>query len=172
MGAWRVSADLLASSRFTLSPLSECVVAMTVLEMPAGPWQQVFHSGNRTAYDEMLVEHPIRRELGARAWRPRRGDQPGWMADFLSIAPSRTGMTFDDELDLLAREWDDQRRRCACCRRIWPVARSASPRLPGRRGPTRRPARRCGSLRRDWRRSPAADLSESRRPSTTGTCYR
>lgn len=113
MGSWRVSADLLASSRFTLSPMSECVAAMTVLEMPAGPWQQVFYSGNRTAYDEMLVEHPIRRELGARAWRPRRGDQPGWMADFLSIAPSRAGMTFDDELDLLAREWDDQRIRSA-----------------------------------------------------------
>ncbi|MEO9151243.1 MAG: helix-turn-helix domain-containing protein [Lapillicoccus sp.] len=113
MGSWRVSADLLASSRFTLSPLSECVAAMTVLDVPAGPWQQVFHAANRAAYDEMLAEHPLRRELGARAWRPRRGDEPGWMADFLSPPPTRAGLGFEEELDDLAREWDDERIRRA-----------------------------------------------------------
>lgn len=113
MGSWRLSTDLLATSRFTLSPLSECVAAMTVLDVPTGPWQQVFHAGHRAAYDEMLAGHPVRRELGSRAWRPRRGDQPGWMADFLSPPPTRAGLGFEDELDDLAREWDDERIRKA-----------------------------------------------------------
>lgn len=113
MGIWRVSADLLASSRFTVSPLAECVAALTVLDVPTGPWQQAFHAGHRAAYDEMLAEHPLRRELGSRAWRPRRGDQPGWMADFLSPVPSRPGLCVDEELDELARGWDDERIRHA-----------------------------------------------------------
>ncbi len=61
----------------------------------------------------MLREHPVRRELGARAWRPRRGDQPGWMAEFLSPAPAGSGMSVEQELELLAREWDDERIRAA-----------------------------------------------------------
>jgi len=76
MGSWRVSADLLASSRFTLSPMAETVAALTVLEIPKGPWQQAFHAANRDAYDEMTAHHPVRRDLVRRAWRPRRGDRP------------------------------------------------------------------------------------------------
>ena len=113
MGVWRVTADLLAGSRFTLSPLAETTAALTVLDRPAGPWQQVFHATHAAAYEAMLAEHPVRRELGARAWRPRRGDQPGWMADFLSPAPSAPGMRIDEELEVLAREWDDERIRQA-----------------------------------------------------------
>lgn len=113
MGVWRVSADLLAATRFTLSPLAEATAALTVLGHPVGPWQQVFHATHAAAYDAMLAEHPVRRELGERAWRPRRGDQPGWMADFLSPAPSAPGMSVDDELEVLAREWDDDRIRRA-----------------------------------------------------------
>jgi DNA-binding transcriptional ArsR family regulator len=107
MGSWRVSADLLASSRFVLSPMAETVAALTVLERPLGPWQQVFHAANRDAYAEMLARHPVRRDLLRRAWRPRRGDQPGWMADFLGTVPVQPGMSFDDELAQLAGEWDD-----------------------------------------------------------------
>lgn len=113
MGSWRVSADLLASSRFQLSPLSETVAALTVLGVPTGPWQRVFHSANRAAFDEMLNHHPIRRDLVDRSWRPRRGDRAGWMADFLGIAPPRSGMSFDDELAALADAWDDDRIRSA-----------------------------------------------------------
>jgi hypothetical protein len=113
MGSWRVSADLLASSRFVVSPLAETVAALTVLEVPAGPWQQVFHAANRAAFDEMLVRHPVRRDLGVRSWRPRRGDRPGYMADFLGVVPARPGMSFDDELTELAGEWDDDRIRSA-----------------------------------------------------------
>ena len=111
MGSWRVSADLLASSRFALSPMAETVAALTVLEMPLGPWQQVFHAANRDAFDEMMARHPARRDLLRRAWRPRRGDQPGWMADFLGTVPARPGMSFAEELAQLADEWDDDRIR-------------------------------------------------------------
>ncbi|BCJ48402.1 hypothetical protein GCM10010168_76720 [Actinoplanes ianthinogenes] len=53
MGTWRLSADLLAGSRFVLSPMAETVAALTVLEVASGPWQQVFHAANRDAYREM-----------------------------------------------------------------------------------------------------------------------
>jgi DNA-binding transcriptional ArsR family regulator len=111
MGSWRVSADLLASSRFVLSPMAETVAALTVLEAPKGPWQQVFHAANRDAFDQMLARHPVRRDLVRRAWRPRRGDQPGWMADFIGTVPARPGMSFAEELAQLADEWDDARIR-------------------------------------------------------------
>lgn len=111
MGSWRVSADLLASSRFVLSPMAETVAALTVLEVPKGPWQQAFKATNRDAFDEMLTHHPVRRDLLRRAWRPRLGDQPGWMADFLGTVPARTGMSFADEVAQLAGEWDDDRIR-------------------------------------------------------------
>jgi DNA-binding transcriptional ArsR family regulator len=111
MGSWRVSADLLASSRFVLSPMAETVAALTVLEMPLGPWQQAFHAANRAAFDEMLARHPVRQALVRRAWRPRCGDQPGWMADFLGTVPVSPGMSFDEELVQLADEWDDERIR-------------------------------------------------------------
>jgi len=107
MGSWRVSADLLASSRFVLSPMAETVAALTVLEAPNGPWQQVFHAANRDAYAEMLARHPVRRDLVRRAWRPRLGDRPGWMADFLGAVPAGPGMSFAEELAQLANEWND-----------------------------------------------------------------
>lgn len=84
-----------------------------MLDRPLGPWQQTFHAGHRTAYDDMLAEYPVRRELGSRAWRPRRGPEPGWMADFLSIAPTRPGLGFEEELETLVAEWDDDRIRGA-----------------------------------------------------------
>src|SRR5690349_17167895 len=111
MGSWRVSADLLASSRFVLSPMAETVAALTLLEVPRGPWQQAFHAANRDAFAEMLARHPVRRDLVRRAWRPRRGDLPGWMADFLGTVPVARDMSFADELDQLAAEWDDDRIR-------------------------------------------------------------
>lgn len=113
MGAWRLSADLLAGSRFTISPLAECVAALTVLQRPVDPWQRAFHAGHRAAFDEMLAEHPVRRALVDRSWRPRTGSRPGWMADFLAVPPTRAGMTLAEELELLAQEWDDERIRCA-----------------------------------------------------------
>lgn len=107
MGSWRVPVDLLASSRFVLSPMTETVAALMVLEVPKGPWQQVFHATNRDAFEEMLTRHPVRRDLVHRAWRQREGGRPAWMADFLGAVPVRPGMSFDDELAQLADEWND-----------------------------------------------------------------
>jgi DNA-binding transcriptional ArsR family regulator len=108
-----LSADLLASSRFVVSPLAETVAALTVLELPNGPWQQAFHAANRDAFHEMLDRHPVRRDLIDRAWRPRRGDRPGWMADFLTTVPASPGMSFEEELGDLGAGWDDDRVRSA-----------------------------------------------------------
>jgi len=91
--------------------MADTVAALTVLEAPRGPWQQVFHAANRDAYAEMLARRPVRRELLRRAWRPRQGDRPGWIADFLGTVPAAPGMSFDDELAQLAGEWDDDRIR-------------------------------------------------------------
>lgn len=55
MGVWLVTADLLAHSRFQVSPLAETVAAITVLDHPSGPWQSAFRVANRAAYDEMLA---------------------------------------------------------------------------------------------------------------------
>jgi len=64
VGAWRVTADLLANSRFVVSPLAETVAAMTVLDAPSGPSQAAFRGANRAAYDEMLAAHPT--QIGPR----------------------------------------------------------------------------------------------------------
>lgn len=113
MGAWRVTADLLATSRFVVSPLAETVAAMTVLDAPSGPSQAAFRGANRAAYDEMLAAHPTRALVAGRCWRPRRGSRPGWMADVLTWPPVQPGLGFDSELADLAAAWDDARVRAA-----------------------------------------------------------
>ncbi len=47
MGTWVVPADLLARSRFVVSPLNETVAALTVLsrpDPPGIPWQRGFRA--------------------------------------------------------------------------------------------------------------------------------
>jgi DNA-binding transcriptional ArsR family regulator len=156
MGSWRVSADLLAAGRFVLSPMAETVAALTVLENPRGPWQQAFHAANRAAYDEMMARHPMRRDLLRRSFRPRRGDQAGWMADFLGTVPAAAGLSFDDELDQLGGEWDDDRIRSE----LYTVrpGRLAAPLLrPGLRGEL------IELLRWVWTVTVAADWPRRRR---------
>lgn len=113
MGTWLVPADLLAQSRFLVSPLNETVAALTVLsapDPPGVPWQRAFRATHREAYVEMLAADPVRSALADRLWRPRRGDVPGWMADFLTLPPVGPGAAFEDELAQLAG-WDDARIR-------------------------------------------------------------
>ncbi|WP_395694468.1 ArsR family transcriptional regulator [Nocardioides sp.] len=113
MGTWRVPADLLARSRFQVSPLNETVAALTLLDEGAtlsAPWQRAFHARHREAYAEMLAADPVRAALRGRLWRPRRGRTPGWMADFLTLPPRGPGATFEDELAQLGT-WDDARVR-------------------------------------------------------------
>jgi DNA-binding transcriptional ArsR family regulator len=113
MGTWLLTADVLATSRFTVSPLHETVAAMLSLNGPSGPWEHAFTARHGAAYREMLAEHPVRKVLATRSMRPRRGDQPGWMADYLGPAPTAAGLDMDAQLHDLAGEWDDERIRAA-----------------------------------------------------------
>ena len=113
MGTWIIPADLLAESRFVVSPLHETVAALTVLSRPDAngtPWQRSFRAAYLEAYRELLASDPMLKALDATMWRPRRGDKPGWMADFLTPPPLGDGATFEDELaQLLA--WEEPRMR-------------------------------------------------------------
>ena len=113
MGTWLVPADLLARSRFQVSPLAETVAALTVLSAtgpPGVPWQRAFHATHREAYAEMLADDPVRAAISGWLWRPRRGRVPGWMGDFLTLPPVGPGAPFADELAQLDA-WDDARIR-------------------------------------------------------------
>jgi DNA-binding transcriptional ArsR family regulator len=114
MGTWVVPADLLAVSRFVISPFAETVAGLILLSTPEPlgvPWQRTFRARHREAYLEMLAADETRRLIGNYLWRPWRGPVPGWIADFLCLPPG-TGGTFEDELDQLS-EWDDDRIRAA-----------------------------------------------------------
>jgi DNA-binding transcriptional ArsR family regulator len=117
MGTWLVPADLLASSRFRISPLAETVAALTVLSAPhppGVPWQRAFHATHHEAYAEMLADDPLRAVVSGWLWRPRRGRVPGWMGDFLShpplSVPGGAEASFQAELAQLDA-WDDARIR-------------------------------------------------------------
>src|SRR4051812_25221040 len=113
MGTWLVPADLLARSRFRISPLAETVAALTVLTAPGppgAPWQRAFHATHREAYAQMLADDPLRGAISGWLWRPRRGRTPGWMGDFISLPPVGSDPSFADELAQLDA-WDDDRIR-------------------------------------------------------------
>ena len=102
MGNWLVTADLLARSRFTVSPMQETLAAIAVLDpvkaRPLEPWQRSFRATHQEAFEAMLDEHPVRHDVLTWAWRPRRGDRPGWSADFVSMAPPHPDPSFAEEL--------------------------------------------------------------------------
>ncbi|HSZ40940.1 MAG TPA: helix-turn-helix domain-containing protein [Trebonia sp.] len=113
MGSWIVSADLLARSRFVISPFAETVAALTILsspDPPGLPWQRTFRALHREAYLEMLAADATRRAIAGCLWRPRRGNTPGWMADFLGQPPLGPNASFEDDLAQLDA-WDDDRVR-------------------------------------------------------------
>jgi DNA-binding transcriptional ArsR family regulator len=110
---WVVSADLLACSRFTVSPFSETVAALMILsrpDPPSTPWIRSFRALHREACLGMLAEDELRAVVAEHMWRPRRGQVPGWIADFLALPPLGDGATFGDELDQLTA-WDEDRIR-------------------------------------------------------------
>jgi len=113
MGMWLIPADLLAGSRFVVSPLAETVAALTVLsrpDPPGIPWQRAFRATHLEAYDDLLTARPELRLLADRLWRPRRGETPGWIADFLSPPPLGPEAGFDAELAQIDA-WDEARMR-------------------------------------------------------------
>ena len=111
--SWLISADLMARSRFVVSPFSETVAAVTVLSRPGlsgTPWIRSFRALHREAYLGMLAQDRLRAVVAEHMWRPRRGQVPGWIADFLGLPPLGDGATFDDEFGQLMA-WDDDRIR-------------------------------------------------------------
>lgn len=126
MGSWIVSADLLARSRFVISPFAETVAALTVLsrpDPPGIPWQRTFRALHREAYLEMLAADTVRQAVADFLWQPRRGNTPGWMAGFLALAPLGPAASFEDELAQLDA-WDDDRMRAEireCAGRLLPA---------------------------------------------------
>ncbi|HZR51490.1 MAG TPA: helix-turn-helix domain-containing protein [Streptosporangiaceae bacterium] len=130
--SWVLSADLLAHSRFVVSPFTETVAAAMILSRPnppGTPWIRSFRALHREAYLAMLAEDELRAVVAEHMWRPRRGQVPGWIADFLALPPLGNGATFADEFGQLAA-WDDDRMRAE----IGQFARGPLPAALGRPG--------------------------------------
>jgi len=102
MGTWRVTSDLLAKARFTVSPKAEAVAALEALVRPSDPAERAFRAAHRVAFEAMLDERPVRRDLVSHSFRPRRGSQSGWVADFLTSPPPAPDAAFEAELADLA----------------------------------------------------------------------
>ena len=102
MGTWRVTSDLLAKARFTVSPKAEAVAALEALVRPSDPAERAFRAAHRVAFEAMLDERPVRRDLVSHSFRPGRGGQSGWVADFLTSPPSAPDAAFEAELADLA----------------------------------------------------------------------
>ena len=97
-GTWQVPSDLLAKARFAVSPKAEAVSALEALVRPSDPAARAFRAAHHVAFEAMLDERPARRDLVACSFRPRRGSQPGWLADYLASPPSAPEVTFEAEL--------------------------------------------------------------------------
>ncbi|MDH6580008.1 winged helix-turn-helix domain-containing protein [Kitasatospora sp. MAP5-34] len=96
MGLWLVDADVLARSRFVLSPLVETVAALGVLsdERPE-PWQRPWLAGHLPAYRRRLAGDAFARAWVESVLRSR------WMPDFVGMPPCLGEVTFEQELGRL-----------------------------------------------------------------------
>ena len=122
MGVWRVPADVMATSRFAISPRAEVVGALGALTRPRSPEQRVFGAAHGAAFSAWVASRPGSRRPGRREL-PRPRTRPGRLDGRLPEPPAR------------GRRRDFRER-----------ARPA-PAADGRRG-TRRPARdHAGSAR-------------------------
>ena len=102
MGTWQVPADLLAGARFTVSPKAEVVTALSALLRPRDPAERAFHAAHQVAFEAMLASFPLRRDVLACSFRPRRGRRPGWTASYLDSPPPAPGAPFAAELAAVA----------------------------------------------------------------------
>lgn len=93
MGYWKIGADVLARSRFAVSPLEETVSAIVSLHAGgtiAGlrAWAEL----NRPAFRARLAGDPFAAQFIEAAFRPTS------IADFVVTPPSRSDKTFHDEI--------------------------------------------------------------------------
>jgi DNA-binding transcriptional ArsR family regulator len=93
VGVWIVGADVLASSRFAVSPLIETVAAMKAFAgKGTHPAHRPWLDTHAPAYRQRLLHDPFAAALTAAALRPR------WVADFLVTPPGDADGTFDGDL--------------------------------------------------------------------------
>nr|WP_221378931.1 winged helix-turn-helix domain-containing protein [Actinoplanes polyasparticus] len=93
MGVWLVDVDVLARSRFRISPLAETVATLAVLHgQPNRPGQLPRPTSLRAAFRRRVAADPVAAAFLAGALLPF------WVADFLCTPPDRDGMTFEQEL--------------------------------------------------------------------------
>lgn len=100
MGTWQIPADLLARSRFVVSPAAEVTATLGALARPADSAERALAAGHREAFNAMLDSHPGRRAVLELSWRS------GWIADFLCIPPTRPDMEFGEEVELIRARGD------------------------------------------------------------------
>lgn len=98
MGTWRIEPDMLARARFTLSPKAEIVAALSALLSPQDSADRAYRAMHHAAFEAMLARFPLRRAVLDCSYRPRRGQVPGWLADYLGTPPARPAVTAEDEI--------------------------------------------------------------------------
>ena len=93
MGEWRIAADVLARSRFVVSPRQETVATVICLDRGgAVPGLRSWVAAERPAFKERLASDAFAARLVETAFRAT------WIADFLITPPTRADRTFQDEL--------------------------------------------------------------------------
>jgi DNA-binding transcriptional ArsR family regulator len=102
VGFWQIGTDVLARSRFVLSPLSETVACLSALggQHATSAPQREWLAAHRAAFDARYAGDPFVRPFLRTAIRP------GWIADFLVTPPHTPGETFSTELARLRRTPD------------------------------------------------------------------
>ncbi|WP_369206939.1 ArsR/SmtB family transcription factor [Streptomyces sp. PU-14G] len=100
MGWWHIDADVLAGSRFVISPLAEAIAALKVLERgsPTHPGERAWLDAHLSAYRARQSADPVTALL------IRAALGPTWNADFLTPTPEpgerpRTEASFEEEVE-------------------------------------------------------------------------
>lgn len=106
MGWWQVSADILARSRFVISPMAEATASLFTLHAAtaAHPGERAWLDTHLPAYRQRVATDPVT----ARLVRAARGHR--WTADFLTVPPHDDEPVFADELARLRATPPDQAR--------------------------------------------------------------
>ncbi|MDL4775629.1 MULTISPECIES: ArsR/SmtB family transcription factor [Thermomonosporaceae] len=99
MGLWQVGPDVLARSRFAVSPLAETVGALAVLggRKEAGDGMAAWAREHRPVFRARFGGDPFAAAFVEAAFRPR------WIADFLSRPPLEGPPSFEREIDRVRR---------------------------------------------------------------------
>ncbi len=93
MGVWVIDADVLARSRFALSPLAETVAALLALfGRSVQPGREAWRAAHAPAFRARLAADPFA-DLFVRTTL-----QPGWLPDFMVIPPVRDDEGIEEEL--------------------------------------------------------------------------